>query len=81
SLGQKAGKETHVLTINEMPAHEHAVNGSSDSATVKAAAGNVWGGSTNNIYSDNQLNTYMKTQALSTSGSSLPHQNMQPYSV
>ncbi len=80
-LGQKAGEETHVLTINEMPAHTHVVNGSSDSATVKAASGNVWGASTNNIYSDNQLNTYMNTQALSTSGNSLPHQNMQPYSV
>lgn len=43
--GQKAGEEVHVLTINEMPTHSHIVNGSSESATLKVASGNVWGGS------------------------------------
>jgi len=80
-LGQKDGEETHVLTTNEMPAHTHVVNGSSESATLKVATGSVWGASTNNIYSVNQLNTNMSAQALSTSGNSQPHQNMQPYSV
>lgn len=79
--GQKAGEEVHVLTINEMPTHTHIVNGSSESATLKVAAGNVWGTSANNIYSVNQPNTIMNTQALSTSGNSQSHQNMQPYSV
>ncbi len=79
--GQKAGEEVHVLTINEMPTHTHIVNGSSESATLKVTAGNVWGTSANNIYSVNQPNTIMNTQALSTSGNSQSHQNMQPYSV
>lgn len=79
--GQKAGEEAHVLTTNEMPTHTHIVNGSSESATLKVATGNVWGKSTNNIYSVDQPNTNMNTQALSTSGNSQPHQNMQPYSV
>lgn len=79
--GQKAGEEAHVLTTNEMPTHTHIINGSSESATLKVASGNVWGTSTNNIYSVNQPNTNMNTQALSTSGNSQPHQNMQPYSV
>lgn len=79
--GQKAGEEVHVLTINEMPTHTHIVNGSSESATLKVATGNVWGTSANNIYSVNQPNTNMNTQAMSTSGNSQSHQNMQPYSV
>lgn len=79
--GQKAGEEVHVLTINEMPTHTHIINGSSESATLKVATGNVWGTSFKNIYETAQLNTQMSIQALSSTGNSQPHQNMQPYSV
>ena len=81
TLGKKAGEEVHVLTTNEMPAHTHVVNCSSVGATLKEATGNAWGTSTNNIYSVNQLNTNMNAQALSATGNSQPHQNMQPYTV
>lgn len=81
TLGHKAGEETHMLTINEMPTHHHIVTASSENATLKVATGHVWGTSTDNIYSTDQLNTNMNVQALSSSGKSQPHQNMQPYSV
>ncbi|MFJ7406770.1 MULTISPECIES: phage tail protein [unclassified Lysinibacillus] len=81
TLGQKAGQETHTLTSNEMPAHTHVVTASAESATLKVATGNVWGTTTVNMYASNQLNTHMNAQALSPSGNSQSHQNMQPYSV
>ncbi|MEK5232996.1 tail fiber protein [Lysinibacillus sp. FSL K6-0232] len=81
TLGQKAGEEVHILTIHEMPAHTHVVNGSSESATLRAAAGHVWGASLKDSYEAAQPNTQMNMQALSTTGNSQPHQNMQPFSV
>lgn len=81
TIGQKAGQETHMLTLNEMPKHNHTVTASSDNASLKVPTGNVWGKSSDTVYSVNEPNTNMNAQALSTSGNSQPHQNMQPYSV
>ncbi len=81
TLGQKAGEEVHTLTINEMPAHTHVVNGSLENATLRAATGHVWGASFEDIYEGAQPNTQMNIQALATMGNSQPHQNMQPFSV
>ncbi len=80
TLGQSAGEETHILTINEMPAHTHYASANDSEATAKNAAGNVWGKPSPNIYAV-QSNSSMNLQALSQVGSSQPHPNMQPYNV
>ena len=42
TLGQSAGEETHVLTVNEMPMHNHSAYGSSD-ASSSDPTNNAWG--------------------------------------
>ncbi|MFF5994928.1 tail fiber protein [Lysinibacillus sp. KU-BSD001] len=81
-LGQMGGEESHVLTVNEMPAHTHHVMGSSQNATLAEAAESVWGTTSDpKFYTANQPNIPMSIQALSPTGSSQAHANMQPYNV
>ncbi|HWI64814.1 MAG TPA: tail fiber protein [Symbiobacteriaceae bacterium] len=78
TLGQSSGQETHVLTVNEMPAHVHIASGSSTTADQKIAAGNVWATSGTNPYAATP-NLAMSNQAISTTGQSQAHENRQPY--
>lgn len=79
AYGTTGGEESHTLTIAEIPPHTHQVTGGSD-ATTNVAAGNAWGTSTLQSYS-NTINGTMNTAALATAGGSAPHSNMQPYTV
>lgn len=83
TIGQAAGEENHTLTTAEMPMHTHTAYASSSTATVKTPAGNTWAAPDNA-----SANTYqaaadgvMSEQALGQAGASLPHPNMQPYTV
>lgn len=76
-VGQYAGEEAHVLTVNEMPQHNHQVSAGTDHPSA-SPIGNVWGGGLVNGYAP-QPNVQMNPNALSTSGKSQSHPNMQPY--
>jgi microcystin-dependent protein len=66
-LGQHGGEETHTLTTNEMAAHSHAPQGSSQAANATSLSGNFWGAVGVNPYHPT-ANTTMNAQAVSAVG-------------
>jgi microcystin-dependent protein len=80
-LGGSGGTETVTLLQSEIPAHGHGVNGSNGPANLQSpAADRVLGRANNNVYLDNPANLVsMAPQALSLTGGSQPHNNLQPY--
>jgi microcystin-dependent protein len=83
-LGQTGGEQNHTLTVNEMPLHTHAVNGSSGNGNTQTAAGNTWaveGSNTTFIYSNGAQDAHMAVSGIANSGGNQPHSNMQPFLV
>ena len=84
-LGEESGSETVTLLTSEMPAHAHNVGRATDqSANSPTPVANVWalGGSVRavvNLYNPGAATAAMKSDIIQVSGSSFPHNNMQPY--
>ena len=79
-LAETGGAEEITLTVNQIPAHSHPFLGSTQTATVALAPGNVLAKSASNIYVANQPpDTNMSPLAISPVGGSQPHTNFQPY--
>jgi microcystin-dependent protein len=77
--GSKGGQERVTLAVSELPAHNHAVNASSD-ATDKNAAGSVPGSPKQRIYdSPLKVDTTWDTSAVGMTGDATPHENRGPY--
>lgn len=82
--GEASGIPSVTLIQTEMPAHNHTALGAAGSGpTSPSNAG--WGTQAGRTpppeYSTAAPNVTMNPQALSVSGGSLPHNNMQPYLV
>jgi len=82
TLAQSAGEENHTLTINEMPQHMHLVAAGGD-ATTSSPVNGLWGVTSGNNYSfyGTLPDTSMNQAAISVTGKSQPHPNMQPYTT
>lgn len=80
-LGEVAGEVSHTLTISELPAHLHVVNGSPNTATVVSPTGNYLATSPGNDYVAPPPNTALMPATLSNAGGGQPHDNMAPYLV
>ncbi|KRB47097.1 MULTISPECIES: phage tail protein [unclassified Terrabacter] len=81
-LGQSGGVESVTLTTSQMPAHTHPVMGSSATASVTSATGNVpatTAGVTVFAYGTDQPHTTLHPSTVAPSGGFQPHDNMQPY--
>lgn len=82
--GQKSGEETHTLSANEMPRHDHILEAFSDSANTadpqnarfaraSSALGLPYSGTETN------LNLALASESVTNVGGSQAHDNMMPY--
>jgi microcystin-dependent protein len=77
ALGQSAGEENHTLTVPEMAAHNHGAQANSGNPNSGAIAGNIWCAESTAAYA-NSPDAAMNSAAISQTGGSQPHANMQP---
>jgi microcystin-dependent protein len=80
-LGQQGGSEFVTLLQSEMPVHSHALRAATqDPGDVGIPSPTAsFAGSTGGTLYQTSSNVTLAFQALSVSGGSLPHNNMQPY--
>jgi microcystin-dependent protein len=82
-LGETGGSETIKLLEAEMPLHTHTVNTNTDPGTLQQPGPDrILARSANaTAYQSNTTGNLaaMASQALASTGGSLPHNNMQPY--
>ncbi|MGH1427600.1 MAG: phage tail protein [Arenicella sp.] len=76
--GQKSGEETHTLAANEMPQHQHSIQGSTTEVSTNVPDNHVVGVNPGAPYSANRNGT-MGSNQLRNTGGGQAHENMQPY--
>lgn len=78
-LAETGGAEEITLTVNQIPAHSHAVLASNTTATSKSPAGTMPAGAQGDLYSSDFTALNFSPQAISSTGGSQPHTNFMPY--
>jgi microcystin-dependent protein len=81
TLGEKGGEQTHTLSAAEMPTHQHVFNASTTLSSLGTLpGGNVLGQSSGVfLYAAANNMEAMSPNAISTTGGSQAHPNMQPF--
>ena len=80
TLGERGGEQAHTLSIAEMPAHAHFVNGASTAGNAIVPTGNLLAKSNVPAFHAPDSNlAAMAPATVSTVGGSQAHLNMQPF--
>ncbi len=82
-IGQIAGTENETLITNQLPSHSHTLSATKTASSASAPVNNVLANTTSTttpIYSPPGNPTPM-ANALTNTGGSLPHNNIQPFQV
>lgn len=80
TLGQKSGEETHILSLNETPAHNHGVQVSTAAADSPTPSGTVLAQAEMIYHNPTGVpKTTMNNATLTNAGGGQAHDNMQPY--
>ncbi|WP_238188606.1 phage tail protein [Paenibacillus sp. L3-i20] len=77
AYGASIGEANTTLTQTQIPNHSHIVNATNNTANSNKPGDKIWASSPDQSYSSNMDKT-MSTSSISTSGSSQPHNNIQP---
>lgn len=79
-LAETGGAETVTLTVNQVPAHSHPFQASTNVSQDTSPAGKTVGQSGSALmYIQDATDTNMSPQAITSVGGSQPHNNFQPY--
>lgn len=76
-LGEVGGSETVTLTTAQIPAHTHALRGTTADQTTDLPTNALLSGG--GVYATPPANATMDPSAIGLTGGGQPHQNMQPY--
>lgn len=79
-IGQPSGVESVTVTLNQFPAHNHSLLASTNTGGSNNPANNV-ANSGLTVYSTEAPNAAMLPAMVGSIGSSLPHDNLQPFLV
>lgn len=80
-IGQQGGTETTTLTVNNLPAHNHSINGIVEDGNSASPTGNFPAGTKllDPEYSNSGTVTPMNANMAGYTGGNAPVNNMQPY--
>ena len=79
TLGERAGEQTHTLSISEIPTHVHTAMAAPANGTAIIPTNNFLAGSPNQLYHADADLTALNSATIANVGGSQPHQNMQPF--
>ncbi|MBS1512093.1 MAG: phage tail protein [Bacteroidetes bacterium] len=80
NVGAVGGEENHTLTVSEMPAHNHQMMGTSNTADATNADTNLLAkNGTYALFTPNGDGTLLASNFIAQAGNNIGHNNIQPY--